>query len=112
MTQEKQRAFDETTRIALTELYGGQIPDYIISADKTQLTIRISDFQGSRNLTITPKDVASYYAWQASNRSGLRSLAGHSGDWRQIDNLAYEALTWFTTIDPLGEDITAIVDQR
>jgi len=81
----EQRTFDETSRTALEKLYGGQIPDYIVSADRNQLTIMIADFQGSRDLTITPRDVAEYYAGQAGDvQSGLRTLAGHSGDWRQI----------------------------
>ncbi len=53
-------------------------------------------YSESRELKVTIKDVIEYYATQARNIvSGCRTLAGHTGDWRPIDNLAKECLEAF-----------------
>ena len=84
----------------LETFYQGEIPGYIKSAGKTYITIQISDWSGSQALKITLADVIEYYATQERNIvSGIRTLAGHSGDWRPIDHLAAEALEWFKYIN-------------
>ena len=90
----------ETIYEALEAFYDYEVPAYVRSAGKTYITLRISDWDGARTLKITLKDVIAYYATQAGNIwSGIRTLAGHSGDWRPIDNLAHEALEWFKYIN-------------
>jgi len=90
----------ENTNEALETFYDYEVPAYVRSAGKTYITIRISDWDGTRTLKITLKDVIAYYATQARNIwSGIRTLAGHSGDWRPIDYLAHEALEWFQYIN-------------
>jgi len=85
---------------ALESFYGYEIPSYIKNAGKTYITIQIGDWDGSRTLKITLKDVIDYYVTQSRNIiSGIRTIAGHSGDWRPIDNLAQEALEWFKYIN-------------
>ena len=90
---------------ALEDFYNGDIPGYVKSAGKTYITIQVSDWEGSSKLKITLQDVIEYYATQARNiLSSMRAIAGHYGDWRQIDNLASEALEWFKFINhPLLE---------
>jgi len=84
----------------LDEFYRYDIPGYVRSAGKTYITIRVSDWEGSSTLKITIGDVIEYYATQARNiYSGMRTLAGYSGDWRQIDYLAKEALEWFKHVN-------------
>lgn len=93
----------EEIQAALEDFYNGDIPDYVKDAGKTYITIRISDWDGSRALKISLNDVVTYYATQARNIwSGMRTLAGHSGDWRPIDALASEALEWFKCINRPG----------
>ena len=71
----------ENTNEALETFYDYEVPAYVRSAGKTYITIRISDWDGTRTLKITLKDVIAYYATQARNiLSGIRTLAGHSGD--------------------------------
>jgi hypothetical protein len=42
---------------------------------------------------VTPKDVIEYYAHEAGNMtSGCRTLAGITGDWRLIEDLARQCL--------------------
>ena len=49
------------------------------------------------------KDLAVYYAHDAKNiYSGRRTLAGITGDWRPIDQLARECLEWFKFVNPEG----------
>ena len=85
---------------ALESFYGNEIPSYVKNAGKTYITVKIGDWEGTRPLKITLKDVIEYYATQARNIwSGIRTLAGYSSDWRPIDNLASEALEWFKYIN-------------
>jgi hypothetical protein len=49
--------------------------------------------------TITPKDVVEYYAHEAGNiSSGCRTLAGITGDWRPIDELAKQCLSIYKVV--------------
>ena len=90
----------ENVHRALGIFYNGEVPTYVKGAGKTYITIRVSAWDGTRTLKITLKDVINYYATQARNIvSGIRTLAGYSGDWRPIDNLAQEALQWFKYIN-------------
>ncbi len=86
---------------ALAQFYNSEIPEYVTNAGKTFLTIRVSDWDdGSHPLKITITDVIEYYATDARNIvSGIRTIAGHSGDWRPIDHLAKEALEWFKYVN-------------
>jgi hypothetical protein len=90
----------EKTYEALETFYDYEVPAYVRSAGKTYITIRISDWDGTRTLKITLNDVIAYYATEARNIwSGIRTLAGHRGDWRPIDEIAHEALEWFQYIN-------------
>jgi hypothetical protein len=90
----------DTISAVLEQFYHGDVPAYITDAGKTFLTIRVSDWDGTRTLKITITDVIEYYATDARNiLSGIRTLAGHSGDWRPIDALAKEALAWFKYVN-------------
>jgi hypothetical protein len=85
---------------ALFDQYRGEIPDYIIDCDQDFIVIRVSDWQGEKNLKIRIKDVIEYFKTQAHNIvSGMRSLAGHHGDWRPIDYLAQECLEYFKLVN-------------
>lgn len=84
----------------LEEFYNGDVPAYISSAGKTFITIKTSDWSGEKSVHVTIKDVIKYYRVDARNiSSGMRTLAGYSGDWRPIDNLARECLEWFKFIN-------------
>lgn len=85
---------------ALEKFYLNETPDYVVNAGKTFIVIRVSDWQGSKNLKVTVRDVVLYYRTQANNIvSGCRTLAGHTGDWRPIDALAKECLEWFKAVN-------------
>ena len=85
----------------LLEFYGDDIPAYVRGGGKTYLNIKTSDYLDQpKTLKITLKSVIEYYKTQARNiTSGMRTLAGHSGDWRNIDQLAKEALEYFKTVN-------------
>lgn len=80
--------------------FGGE---WVEGAAKGFINIRVSDWRGAETLTVTPKEVARYYAEEACNiSSGCRTLAGHTSDWRQIDELAKFCLEWFKRVNCKG----------
>ena len=91
----------------LESVYGDDVPSYIIANSKTSLTINVNDWQGKQEVKINIKDLIKYYVEQAPNiSSGLRCIAGLYGDWRNIDELAKEALAYFkaNNIDELKRE--------
>lgn len=84
----------------LSELYGWDIPEYILEAGKSYIKIRVSDWRGEQDLKITPKDVLEYYCkWADNITSGCRVIAGYAGDWRPVDRLVKECLEWFKLVN-------------
>jgi hypothetical protein len=75
--------------------------DFVEQAGKTFLVIRASNvFDETETVRITPDNLAEFYATQANNLgSGCRTLAGLTGDWRPISDLADTALSWFKHIN-------------
>jgi hypothetical protein len=71
---------------------------------KTYVVIGLAeDWQyPARKKKITLDDVAKYFAHQAGSLSGCRSLAGITGDWRCIDNIAQDVLAYFKHINIEG----------
>lgn len=96
-----QQKYSRTNYIdKLDEFYGWDIPEYILEAGKSFIRIRVSDWQGNQDLTVTVKDVVEYYRYEAGNIiSGCRTLAGYIGDWRPVDRLAKECLGWFKLVN-------------
>jgi len=86
---------------ALDILYNYEVPEYITGIKKSEISIRVTKGWGeSINLTITPEDVIEYYHKDARNiSSGIRTIAGFSGDWRHIDELAKESLEIYKVIN-------------
>jgi len=96
------------TNEQLQEFYNSEIPAYISNAGKSFITIKTTTVLDEQiNLKITIKDVITYYrVWARNISSGIRKIAGHTGDWRHIDNLAKECLEWFklVNIDTLAKE--------
>lgn len=82
------------------ELLGG----FVERAGKTFLVIRCSGvFDQERVIRITPDEVAEFYSSQANNlSSGCRTLAGLTGDWRPISELAQACMDWFKQVNVAG----------
>ena len=73
---------------------------FVEKATKTQLVVIVQNvFEEQDTVTITPDDLAQYYATEGHSTSGCRTLAGHTGDWRKIDHLASIALEWFKRVN-------------
>src|ERR1700682_3980677 len=74
---------------------------FVQRAGKTFLLVNASDALGEpRTIRITPENLADFYATQANNlTSGCRTLAGLTGDWRPISELANTALDWFKQVN-------------
>jgi hypothetical protein len=84
--------------------------NFVERAGKTFLVIRASDvFCEPTTIKITPDNLAEFFATQANNlSSGMRTLAGLSGDWRPISELANLALDWFKNVNIVGMRRAAI----
>jgi len=78
--------------------------NFVQRAGKTFLIVRAADVFGeSTTIRIMPANLAEFYATQANNlSSGIRTLAGLSGDWRPISQLADLALSWFKQVNLKG----------
>ena len=81
-----------------------QLGGFVERAGKSFLTVRTTTVFGEpTSLKITLDDVAEFYLTQARNLgSGIRTLAGLHGDWREISSLADLALDWFKTVNLEG----------
>ena len=90
--------------INLTDQAQTDLGPFVEEANRSKLVVRCTNaFEERVSLTITLADVAEYYATQARNlTSGCRTLAGLTGDWRQIDGLASMALEWFKQVNIQG----------
>jgi len=83
-----------------------ELPEYMTENEDGSINVEISDWSGEKTITVAIDDILEYFKTQANNIvSGCRTLAGHSGDWRPIDNLAQECLAYYkeTNIDKLRE---------
>jgi hypothetical protein len=90
--------------LSLTAQAKNQLGPFVRKANKTNLVVRCQNvFENEVNLTISLDDVAEYYATEARNlSSGCRTLAGLTGDWRYIDQLASMSLEWFKRVNVRG----------
>ena len=82
----------------------GLLGSFVKRAGKNFLVIRATNVFGEpETVRVTPANLAEFYATQASNLlSGIRTLAGLSGDWRPISRLADLALDWFKRVNVEG----------
>jgi hypothetical protein len=85
----------------LDEAYTDGQPEWIKEIHPNYLVIMVADWtEKPKKLKVTVADVIKYYHGDARNiTSGMRSLAGFAGDWRNIDALAKECLEIFKIIN-------------
>jgi len=79
------------------------LPEWVIDYNNDQIIVNLTmhnNFDKSIEAIITIDDVLYYYKHDACNfTSGMRSLAGYSGDWRQIDTMANFCLQYFKKVN-------------
>lgn len=82
----------------------GLLGAFVKRTRKNSLVVKASNVFGEpTTIRITPKNLAEFYATEARNlSSGIRTLAGLSGDWRPISELADLALSWFKQVKVEG----------
>jgi len=68
---------------------------------KTYIDINLAeDWQyPARTVRVRIADVARYFKTEARSMSGCRSLAGITGDWRNIDYIAQDCLEYFKEVN-------------
>jgi hypothetical protein len=81
-----------------------RVGDFVLRAGKSFRVLWCGDvFGDDQTIRVTPDDVAEFFATQARNlTSGCRTLAGLTGDWRSISELAQAALDWFKFVNVIG----------
>jgi len=86
------------------DLYYDEPPGYLRRVTKEKIIINVDGgWQGQGEHTITIKDVAEYYAYEANNLlSGCRTLGTITGDWRPVDRIAKECLEIFKCVNIEG----------
>jgi len=76
------------------------VPDFVLGYGKTWIKILVDSWDGSHDLKVKMSDVIEFYRTQANNIvSGIRTLAGHHGDWRPMSNLADLCLSYFKAVN-------------
>lgn len=77
------------------------VGSFVQRAGKTFLILRCGDVFGQeQTIRVTPDNLADFYATQAGNLlSGCRTLAGMTGDWRPVSELAQACLNWFKQVN-------------
>lgn len=77
---------------------------FVQRAGKTFIVLRCGDVFGQdRTITVNPQDVAEFFSSQATNLlSGCRTLAGLTGDWRPVSEMAQACLAWFKLVNVVG----------
>lgn len=81
----------------LNEFFKGNIPDYIVDAGKTHITIRVKDdIMYERDYVVTICSVHEYFTSEGEGDD----LAGIKGDPQFVYNLALTCLRWFKFISP------------
>lgn len=77
-------------------------PPWLTAVNTRRCKVKTSDWQGSHINHVTLGDVLEYYLRQTSSMSGLRTLGNVNGDWREMDGLASECLSYFKAVNLLG----------
>ena len=73
---------------------------YFVLEGKTFVDVRIRDlWDDVFTLRVRIKDIIRYFVTEARSMSGCRTLAGHTDDWRPIDNLVQEILSYFKSVN-------------
>src|SRR5689334_4116465 len=89
---------------ALTNQAQEILGPFVQKAGKTFLILNCADVFGEgQTIKVTLDNLAEFFATQACNlSSGCRTLAGLTGDWRPISEVANLCLTWFKRVNAEG----------
>ena len=71
-----------------------------LKAGQTFVDVNVVDWtEVPQKIRVRIEDVIRYFAKESCSLSGCRTLAGITGDWRPIDNLAQEILSYFRDVN-------------
>jgi hypothetical protein len=71
-----------------------------VKAGKTFVDVSVVDWKEvPQKIRVRIEDIVRYFAREARSLSGCRNLAGITGDWRPIENLAQEILSYFKDVN-------------
>lgn len=85
----------------LSEFYRDDIPEYVVDAGKSHMTLRLADdVCNYRDYVITICHVNAFFERRRKKREPVMQLGGYAGEELYIRNIALECLRWFKFISP------------
>jgi len=85
----------------LLEHYRGHVPEYVVDAGKSYITLRfMDDFCNYRDYVITICHIHEFFLIRNKHSESMLSLGGYIGDDASLYPIAYECLQWFKFISP------------
>ena len=82
-------------RQVLTELFGGELPGFVMDTGQTFLRVR---FQDDNIRTIRLQEVLQFLEKSGEHGNGSRMFAGVSCDWNQAHFIAYMCHEYFKAV--------------
>ncbi len=78
-----------------------KVHQWLIDANKDRVSGYVEDMFGERQeIFVTVANIVEYYTIEASDMlSGVRTLAGFTGEWRSMDSIAGVILEWFKQVN-------------
>ncbi|NLI29679.1 MAG: hypothetical protein GX423_06320 [Nitrospiraceae bacterium] len=91
----------ERIRKKLLEHYGNAVPEYVVDAGKSHITLRLADdLCNYRDYVITICHVHEFFARRRKKREPIIALGGYAGEEEYMRNIALECLRWFKFVSP------------
>lgn len=88
-------------RKKLLEFYKNAIPDYVVDAGKSHITLRLTDdLCNYRDYVVTICHVHEFFANLKKRREPIIALGSYSGEEAYMRNIALECLRWFKFVSP------------
>lgn len=91
----------ESIRRKLAQFYRNGVPEYVVDAGKSHITLRLADdLCNYRDFVITICHVHEFFLQRRKKRQPVMMLGGYSGEDAAIRTIALECLRWFKFVSP------------
>lgn len=98
---DKLQHVSDRMRKKLLEHYRNGIPEYVVDAGKSHITLRLADdLCNYRDYVITICHVHEFFERIRKKRDPIIVLGGYAGEEAYMRNIALECLRWFKFVSP------------
>ncbi|HSW64742.1 MAG TPA: hypothetical protein VLH56_15740 [Dissulfurispiraceae bacterium] len=88
-------------RKKLLEFHQNAVPDYVVDAGKSHVTLRLADdLCNYRDYVVTICQVHEFFVRYNKKREPIMALGGYVGEEAYMRNIALECLRWFKFVSP------------